>query len=831
MVMLHGVAASVTLSTTDAIREEKDESDVIGEDEKKTPSTGGITQTQKKESGERTGTINKEVLEGVAASSTPSTSDEKKKEGGDGVGTDNIEVIEGLAGSSTPSTENVLQEEQDKEREEGVGGGLTEIEEQNKADEGGLGAGNVEILDRVAVTSTPSTIDKMQEKIRREERGETRNIEIQGGVAASSTPSTSDVKETQGKEEELATTDGIDNNVSGEGGQVEAVAEAVLSGEEENARNYLVVDVKRENDESKENGGVALAAAGEAHYEDKTGETEDATGETENVASERETRDEDGTEDTLHENGTEEDHEDGNEETHDVDGTGETNDKDGTGEAHDEDGTEEKEDSTDKGAPLEDGKGEAGKTAGQEDAVGEIRKEPMVKVAAFPNGAVRGSLECASTKAGEGADDIANIATWKDVPGDAAYRGPMFRGLADGNATKYITLEKDLGGFNNIRMSLECAVAIAAATGRTFVIPPPFAIWGMKAGDDKMEVDLRELFSFDKLRESGRVSVITTEEFIEKEALSGNLEVLPSENVKRLDDTAVTEYLEKVATQYPNGLPTFKVDHSAFIMPRRIEERVDLEAPPYQLAKEWLIGRELVEYRDAWQDAKVIHWRSHDARLLAPFYTFVLHTDEVADRYYKRLMRDLVHYPEEVYCKASQVIALLRQEDPSGSFSSFHMRRNDFLSAYKNVVIPPVDIAASSMDHLTPNEVVYIATDEKDLSMFDPFKDRVRVRFLSDYYDRAGVSELNPNLLGMLEQVIASQGRTFTGSWLSTFTAYIYRLRGYLQMPRTSNFSYYPPKRTYHHTYHMPAPPLWATEWPFGWEGIDDSGVPDAMAA
>lgn len=50
-------------------------------------------------------------------------------------------------------------------------------------------------------------------------------------------------------------------------------------------------------------------------------------------------------------------------------------------------------------------------------------------------------------------------------------------------------------------------------------------------------MDLRELFSFDKLRESGRVSVITTEEFIEKEALSGNLEVLPSENVKRLDDT------------------------------------------------------------------------------------------------------------------------------------------------------------------------------------------------------------------------------------------------------------------------------------------------------
>lgn len=52
---------------------------------------------------------------------------------------------------------------------------------------------------------------------------------------------------------------------------------------------------------------------------------------------------------------------------------------------------------------------------------------------------------------------------------------------------------------------------------------------------------------------------------------------------------------------------------------------------------------------------QVIHWRSHEARLLAPFYSFVLHTDEVAERYYKRLLRDLVHFPEEVYCKASQV--------------------------------------------------------------------------------------------------------------------------------------------------------------------------------
>ncbi|CAN0365089.1 unnamed protein product, partial [Scytosiphon promiscuus] len=52
---------------------------------------------------------------------------------------------------------------------------------------------------------------------------------------------------------------------------------------------------------------------------------------------------------------------------------------------------------------------------------------------------------------------------------------------------------------------------------------------------------------------------------------------------------------------------------------------------------------------------QVIHWRAIDARLLAPFYAFVLHADEVSERYHKRLLRDLLHYPEEVYCKASQV--------------------------------------------------------------------------------------------------------------------------------------------------------------------------------
>ncbi|CAM9689493.1 unnamed protein product [Pylaiella littoralis] len=445
---------------------------------------------------------------------------------------------------------------------------------------------------------------------------------------------------------------------------------------------------------------------------------------------------------------------------------------------------------------------------------------------AVNNGAVRGSMQCASTRLGEGVDSIANIATWKDVPGDAAYRSPF----AEASAGRYVTLQKDLGGLNNIRLSLECGVALAAATGRTFVIPPPVPISRMTGNVEKKGVDLSELFTFDKLRDSGRVNVITTEEFLAIEAVSGGLGIKPGEWVTQLDVQAVNEYMIQVANQYEGGLPELMVDRAAFVMPRRIGGRVDLEDEEYAFAKTWLTERELLEYREKWAEAKVIHWRAKEARLLAPFYTFVLHGDEVADRYHKRLLRDLLHYPEEVYCKASQIISLLRQEDPSGDFSTFHVRRSDFKRAYKVVFMEIADVIANSADHLYDNEVVYVATDEKNTSLFEPFAKYVRVKFLSDYYERAGVSELDPNLLGMLDQVIASHGRTFTGCWLSTFTAYILRLRGHLQKPRTSNWSYFDPKKDYHHEYRLPERPLWMTEWPLGWEGIDETGVPDAMA-
>jgi hypothetical protein len=46
----------------------------------------------------------------------------------------------------------------------------------------------------------------------------------------------------------------------------------------------------------------------------------------------------------------------------------------------------------------------------------------------------------------------------------------------DASQTYYLTFEPDMAGFNNMRMSLECAVAFAAITGRTLVLPDSWSI-------------------------------------------------------------------------------------------------------------------------------------------------------------------------------------------------------------------------------------------------------------------------------------------------------------------------------------------------------------------
>ncbi len=53
------------------------------------------------------------------------------------------------------------------------------------------------------------------------------------------------------------------------------------------------------------------------------------------------------------------------------------------------------------------------------------------------------------------------------------------------------------------------------------------------------------------------------------------------------------------------------------------------------------------------------------------------------------------------------------------------------------------------------------------------------VRFLNDYLADGVLKGVNPNFHGMIESIVCSRADRFAGTWFSTFTGYIHRLRGY----------------------------------------------------
>lgn len=94
---------------------------------------------------------------------------------------------------------------------------------------------------------------------------------------------------------------------------------------------------------------------------------------------------------------------------------------------------------------------------------------------------------------------------------------------------KYLTFEPDIGGFNNIRMSLEVILVVAAATGRTLVLPPPQIIYLLTK-----ERTFDEFFPLYSESFQKRVEVITMEDFLGKELDTGGY-LEHSDSIKDFD--------------------------------------------------------------------------------------------------------------------------------------------------------------------------------------------------------------------------------------------------------------------------------------------------------
>ena len=232
-------------------------------------------------------------------------------------------------------------------------------------------------------------------------------------------------------------------------------------------------------------------------------------------------------------------------------------------------------------------------------------------------------------------------------------------------------------------------------------------------------------------------------------------------------------------------------------------------------------------------DANVLHFHTsgdNHLRMLNHFYTTIYFTNPAIDNYYKRFVRDFVRYNDIVFCTAGKIVQLLQDEgkergfdvdeEGAGGFSALHVRRGDL--QYKEVVISAEEWYNNTAKLWRPKELLYIATDEKDKSFFDPIARHYDLRFLGDYFDKVGLDRLDNNLLGMVEIAVASRGRIFVGTWHSTFSGYICRMRGYYGVSKMSNYYSYRQRRLSMHKWPATEKANYeAREWQSAWLGID----------
>ena len=157
-----------------------------------------------------------------------------------------------------------------------------------------------------------------------------------------------------------------------------------------------------------------------------------------------------------------------------------------------------------------------------------------------------------------------------------------------------------------------------------------------------------------------------------------------------------------------------------------------------------------------------------------------------------------------------------------------HIRRGDFQQKHTRLPCELIHEHTTHLLHRNVTRLLYIATDEKNSSFFEPFRKDFTVKLLSDYMEEAHVDDGNQNHLGMIEQIICANAYLFVGTPLSTFSNFIARLRGYFSTTvspgRFERTFYFMPSFMY--SLHSPksnrlSVPLWTREFVDAFQDMD----------
>ena len=300
---------------------------------------------------------------------------------------------------------------------------------------------------------------------------------------------------------------------------------------------------------------------------------------------------------------------------------------------------------------------------------------------------------------------------------------------------KYLIFKPWNGGFNNVKMSLEIASVIAYRLNRILVMPSHTS------------------FSIDHLKKQYELSEFFDVKNIGIETM--NMKKFCSQN----NITEDWDEIKNISKVY-----NFDITNSYINLTK--EKEID-----YKFHKE----RDIINIDNS---PKNIYF---DGNLLGSFYT-ILHDKNMNEL--KKYVGKCIHYNKIFFSMAESVIYYL--ESNYGIYYSMHIRRGDFNQVYKDVCVDIDTIYKNIKEIIPEGSYLYISTDVVNKKELGILNDKYKIFILKDVINLIKCD--NEDFYGLIEQIICSRGEKFIGTKLSTYSNYIYRLRGYMNDIKNKNY-------------------------------------------
>eukprot|EP00754_Rhynchopus_humris_P042766 Rhum_TRINITY_DN2743_c0_g1::Rhum_TRINITY_DN2743_c0_g1_i1::g.8011::m.8011 len=361
----------------------------------------------------------------------------------------------------------------------------------------------------------------------------------------------------------------------------------------------------------------------------------------------------------------------------------------------------------------------------------------------------------------------------------------------DGEA--YVSFEPWNGGYNNRRMGLELAFVAALVLNRTLVLPP-----ATNAVLTPGVTSFADFYDIEAMRR--HVPVVRWADF---EQGPGRL-LARSAHAPPFD--AACDALALCSAAHRRPKPRELCVRCALARQRARQVRwtfnkiivaadgvgaVDAVAGTEDF-EEYRRQREPVSLHD---EAAEDHWLHFPQNGFGLFYQVFYFQSRQRRKAVWRAVRDGVRVREEW-----EALAGLAAASPAlrGGFHAVHYRRGDFRGQFKSAFLDPETLASKYRRHMGLDGEgggaaagalpVYLATDEGNPAVLGSVRKAFGsvpvVLFADVAAEVPALRTLAPAFVGIVEALVCARGRTFTGTKLSTFSAYITRLRGYSKAAR-----------------------------------------------